>query len=307
MIYDYIVIILNYNASEFIHVAIESIRKCAIASYMICVVDNNSSRKGEKEKIIAFKAEDVEVLLLDENSGYGKGNNEAVRYMSSQYKFRYIVIMNPDIEIIAKGTIEGIIENANKEGAIGGQPLVWNFYYSEEPKTQINIGRAVDFKGLCLQSNLFLRILFKKNFRELMFLNDMPYESHIKYQMPSGAFFIIYKDVFEEIQGFDEDTFLYGEESIIAHKLCEKDYYLLFNPEYVVKHLQGATTGYDRYRWDKRRLSYMKQSRNIFVKKYLKHGKFHVIMLNMLLNLDFMTRKIYVMFKRKRKTQKYGE
>ena len=301
MIYDYIAIILNYNSSDIIEVAIDSIRKNACGLYMICVVDNNSTQKHEKEKLLSLKANDVEVLLLNKNSGYGSGNNKAVNYMNSMYETKYYVIMNPDIELIGRGTIEGIINSCEKDKAVGGQPLVWNYYYGNDPRTQINIGKAAKYWDLCIQSNLVLRIIFKKRFNNLMYINEMPYETHIEYQMPSGAFFILRKDVYNEIEGFDETTFLYGEETILAYKLKQKKYHLLFCPEYRVKHLQGATTGYDRYSWGGKRLQYLKQSRNIYAKKYLKCNKFQIWFLDLLLDVDSLIRRFYSIIRQKRK------
>lgn len=301
MIYDYIVIILNYNSFEYLNVALESLRKYAIGSYKICIVDNNSSRENEREKLLELKADDVEILLLENNCGYGEGNNKAVSYMNTKYEAKYIVIMNPDIEITQLGTVEGVIRKAEENSAVGGQPLVWNYYYSDNPKTQINIGKTVGYGGLCIQSSLFFRLLFKKQFENIMFIKEMPYNEHIKYHMPSGAFFVIRKDVYEEINGFDSGTFLYGEESILAFKLNKCGYDLLLCPEYTVKHLQGATTGYDRYCWDIKRLNYIKQSRNVFAKKYLKCNTIQIWFLDMILNFDFVARKIYVMFNKKRK------
>lgn len=301
MIYDYIAVILNYNSSDIIEIAIDSVRKNACGSYMICVVDNNSTQKDEKEKILSLKSNDVEVLLLNENSGYGSGNNKAVDYMNSMYESKYYVIMNPDIELIEKGTIEGIINSCEQDKAVGGQPLVWNYYYGNDPSRQINIGKAAEYWDLCIQSNLILRIIFRKRFNKLMYINEMPYKTHIKYQMPSGAFFMLKKDVYNEIEGFDENTFLYGEETILAYKLKQKEYHLLFCPEYCVKHLQGATTGYDRYSWDGKRLQYLKQSRNIYAKEYLKCNKFQIWILDMLLDIDSLIRKFYSTFQRKRK------
>ena len=196
--------------------------------------------------------------------------------------------------------IRRIINSCEQGKAVGGQPLVWNYYYGNDPRRQINIGKAVEYWDLCIQSNLILRIIFRKRFNKLMYINEMPYMTHIEYQMPSGAFFVLKKDVYNEIEGFDENTFLYGEETILAYKLKQKEYHLLFCPEYCVKHLQGATTGYDRYSWDGKRLQYLKQSRNIYAKEYLKCNKFQIWILELLRNQNrkkkFNARKVSIWY-----------
>lgn len=299
MILDYVVIILNYNSSEYIRKAINTIRECSTGVFRICVVDNNSPREGEKEILLELKNEhDIEVLLLNSNEGYGSGNNRAFQYMKSKYSFKYTVIMNPDIELIESGTIEKVIKGVEENGAVGGQPLVWNCYYGNDPEVQINIGKAVNYWGLCVISSVVLRCVFRNYFNKLVFINEMPYKKHIEYDVPSGAFFIIRTDVFQEISGFDDETFLYGEESILGYKLSVKGYHMVLCPEYVVKHLQGVSTGYDRYSWDKKRLEYIQQSRKVYMKKYLKCGKIKINIMIFILWIDYVMRKIYVQLKR---------
>lgn len=304
MQYDYIVIILNYNSFELLDRAIATVRECASGTYRICIVDNCSSRKDEQEELMTLKADDVDILLLNTNDGYGAGNNRAFFYLRKKYNFRFTVIMNPDIELLDNNTIEGIIKAAECNNAVGGQPLVWNYHYGDDPKIQINIGKVADYSTLCVQSSLPLRLIFKDIFKDTMFLNEMPYDKHIKYEMPSGAFFLIKSNVFEEIGGFDNDTFLYGEETILAYKLHDHGYNLIFCPEYVVKHLQGATTGYNRFKWDKKRLNNMLESRNIYLKKYLKVGKVKILFFDLLMYADYILRKIYVSLKAKQERKK---
>ena len=44
-------------------------------------------------------------------------------------------------------------------------------------------------------------------------------ESLVEVDMPSGSCMLFEKSVFEEIEGFDPNTFLYYEEAILYHKL----------------------------------------------------------------------------------------
>ena len=57
----------------------------------------------------------------------------------------------------------------------------------------------------------------------------------------SGSFFIIKSDIFEEIKGFDERTFLYCEENILGYKLKEKGYYTLLDNSCYYDHFHSVT------------------------------------------------------------------
>src|SRR5436190_23338123 len=85
------IVIVNYNSPEDLRVCLDSIfRTVNDIQFEIIVVDNNSSDRGiellnESYPLVKFK-------LLNDNLGYSKANNYAVKF--SQYEF--ILFLNPD-------------------------------------------------------------------------------------------------------------------------------------------------------------------------------------------------------------------
>ena len=66
-----------------------------------------------------------------------------------------------------------------------------------------------------------------------------------------GAFMLFKQKVFEDIGGFDNNTFLYAEEPIIAEKLLNKGYKTYYQNDVQIVHEEGGTTKSNNYVSDK--------------------------------------------------------
>lgn len=196
--------------------------------------------------------------------------------------------------LIEKGTIDFLISEIDKKGQniVGGQPLVWNYHYGDDASVQINIRRVPNYFQLCLISFFPLRILFNKKYKEFIYREYMPYKEQIEYSVPSGAFFLIKKDAFEEINFFDPNTFLYYEEFIIGKRLEERGWKLLLVPQYRVKHVHGKSTKRNKYSVNKMTSIASIQAKKYYAKQYLRVGKVKLIILTMLSHLDYVLRMI---------------
>ena len=299
--YLYVVIILNYNSySDSILAAKSVIGYARTEDYLICIADNASTNKYEMKNLQSVDLKNTIIFSNKNNFGYAKGNNEAIRHIKSLYKFKYIVIMNPDVTLIENSIDEMIeqIEKENNSKIVGGQPLVWNYRYSNNAKNQINIGRVPTYFDMYISSLCLFRILFKKRWKKTNYINEMPYANKIKYHVPSGAFFIIDVKVFSSIDLFDEDTFLFGEERIIGYKLKKMGYQMLFMPQYKVKHVHGKSTNSSRFNVKKSTLQFSIQSRKVYLNKYVKVGTIMTYAIIINAYIDYYIRKIFALYYR---------
>lgn len=250
----YAVIILNYNTIEDAINAAQSVIYNAIESnYVICIADNASSKEYDRRKLSQIRLTNTIVCQLETNIGYAFGNNVAIAKVIEKYQSDYIVIMNPDVLLLEKGTIEGMITTIEKQGKeiIGGQPLVWNCHYGDDASVQQNIRRVPDYKELCMIRFNPFKAIFRKKYSRYIYADKMPYKEHIQYYVPSGAFFIIRANEFRKLGYFDPNTFLYCEEHILGYKLREAGKKLLFMPEYKVRHEHGKSTAHNKYSFNK--------------------------------------------------------
>ena len=269
----YAVIILNYNTAEDCYLAVESIRKAALCEeYRICIVDSGSTNNGEKNKLKKLEAEDVEVLLLNNNVGYAQGNNEGIKFLLNKYDFQYTVIMNPDVIIEQSGTIDGLIDSLCRydENVVGVQPLVAGMDTDILAEMQVNIRKVFTYSDMLVNSSWVLKRIFKEKYKRSLYLQERPYTKEILFEVPSGAFFIIKTDAFENVGFFDEDTFLYVEELILGYKLKKIGKMFLLDPKFKVLHYQGKSTQAHQGKITKKTEDFAMNSKEIYFRKYLK-------------------------------------
>ncbi|MCR5637394.1 MAG: glycosyltransferase family 2 protein [Lachnospiraceae bacterium] len=293
----YAVIILNYNTIDDAIAAAESVNRMSKTDrFIICIADNASSKKGDTEKCATLRIPHVVTRCVEQNKGYAYGNNDAIRWIKEQYQADYYIIMNPDVLILNEGTIEGMIDSIENSPKyiVGGQPLVWNCFYPGNPSCQQNIRMIPNYGDLCILSCLPLKLIFRKRFKKITYMDQIPYEQHIEYMVPSGAFFIIKADIFEEIGLFDENTFLYFEEQILGKKLEYIGKKLLFMPEYMVRHEHGKSTGNNHYSLNKRAMKSGRDSHLYYAKEYLKVGKIKLGFLCFLHIIDYVAQMFRV-------------
>lgn len=285
----YAVIVLNFNTIDDAINAAKSVENQATREdFIVCIADNASTKLEDREKLQKISLSHTMLCQLKENGGYAKGNDQAIEYLLKSHVPQYIVIMNPDVLLLERGTIEGLIAGFEKEGAVGGQPLVWNCNYGDDPTVQQNIRKVPDYKDLRILMLKPLRIFHERRYREFTYANQMPYKDHIRYYVPSGAFFILRTDVFKNIGFFDDHTFLYYEEHILGYKLRQKGQELLFMPEYIVRHEHGKSTKANRFHFNQKASDIGMESALYYAERYVginERQKRHLIFLHSINNI----------------------
>ena len=71
---------------------------------------------------------------------------------------------------------------------------------------------------------------------------DLDYDGKSKFcYWVSGCFFVTRAEVFESVNGFDENTFLYAEEMILSERYARRKYKVFFDNDFTIIHEGGAT------------------------------------------------------------------
>ena len=95
--YDYVFVILVYRNFEDLKECIESIQS-KVVNYRIIVVNAYYDIESEDKARKIAEAYDCD-FLSEPNKGYSHGNNAGIEFATRNYRFKYIVISNPDIVI----------------------------------------------------------------------------------------------------------------------------------------------------------------------------------------------------------------
>lgn len=262
----YSLIIVDYNS---IIKTVEYIDRCMDAmgsegvSHVVIVQNGDASsdkavltdRFGEpkqrfleapQKNVLVFEKENQTVVYCPagENLGYAKGNNLAAVIAAEFWGDPYYIISNNDLEFPEKLDLQ-ISDKLFREdpqiGAIGPQVVT--------PQGDIQSPRYWIGPGKKLIASYWINCLsglFGERFRNKMynkFGRDIVFDAASGYYAwISGCFMILRAKAFHEAGMFDENTFLYAEEPILAKRLEQIQSRVYFCRELKVIHAHGATT-----------------------------------------------------------------
>jgi len=233
---DLSIIIVSYNAKEFLKGCIESIYKTTKNIQFEIIVSDNNSTDGTVDMLKKLKTENFQLIENKNNLGFSKANNVGVKKASG----RYLLFLNPDT-VVHENTLEGMVEFMDEYHEAGaatcklvmpngqiddashrGSPTPWN--------------ALAHFSGL---SKLFGKTkLFGGYNLDYLNLNEMH-----EIEALAGAFMLVRRKAGEEVGWWDEDYFFYGEDLDFCYMLKEYGWKIYYVPQYSVLHYKGVSGG----------------------------------------------------------------
>lgn len=222
-------IIVNYRSSEHAICCISTLLQQRNVKLEIIVVDN-CSNDDSVLKIRAAYPDQVYLIENQRNDGFGKANNLA----ASQASGDYILIINPDIKLLKPDDLLQMVTMMEENPTIG--MLGPNIIESRRNK------RVSPKLHYTKQSEL----------KSTLWLKSLPG----KYAWLLGACLLFRRDVYQEIKGFDEEFFLYGEDTDIGLRVRKAGFIIGWAENVEVDHWGGASevgaTSYDKWQRKKR-------------------------------------------------------
>lgn len=248
------IIILNYNDYKTTIDMINQIKDYKVLDHII-IVDNNSTDSSFKE-LKKYEKNNIEVIKTDNNKGYAYGNNFGIKYAINNYKVDNIIISNPDI-IIDEETIKDLIKQLKYNNVSLIAPLI-------NEKGIISRGWRLPTLKDDLLSNINY---FHKYAAKNMEYNEEQFKNKLtEVEVVKGCFFLIKAKVLQEIDYFDENTFLYYEENILGKKLKNKGYKsYIFKDKEVIHDLSVSV---DKSFKSLKKYKILKKSQRYYEKKY---------------------------------------
>ncbi|MBT8317434.1 MAG: glycosyltransferase family 2 protein [Lutibacter sp.] len=249
---DISVIIVNYNVQYFLEQCILSVNAASRnLSVEIIVVDNSST--DASCSLLQRKYPEVVLIKNTKNVGFSKANNQGVAKASGEY----ILILNPDT-VIPEDTFTQILKFSKSKqnmGALGVKLIDGSGVYLPESKRGIPTPM----------------VAFNKLFGVSSKRTGKYYATHLAEDETGivdilvGAFMFLKRSVYNEVKGFDEAYFMYGEDIDLSYKILNKGYQNYYFAEVQVIHYKGEST-----EKDVKHLKYFHKAMKIFYKKYFK-------------------------------------
>ncbi|MBC8322721.1 MAG: glycosyltransferase [Candidatus Marinimicrobia bacterium] len=226
------VLIVSYNVKEYVDHAIDSLMRSSVDNLDIVVVDNNSFDSTVDHLNKSYP--DVTVIANKENVGFGKAVNQA----TSVAKGDYFLILNPDT-VVQENTIDILLhymELNEKVGMVG--PKILN----SDGTLQAACKRSFPSLNVAVPKLLGLDKLFPKSkWAGKYNLSYLDPDQVSPVDAISGSCMFIRKELFQDLNGFDEHFFMFGEDLDLCYRTWEKGYEVHYVPKTQIVHYQGES------------------------------------------------------------------
>ena len=227
------VIVVNYNTAHFINQTLRSICRSEIdIDYEIIVIDNKST--DNSVDLIKDQFPNIKLIENPDNYGFSKAVNIAARKSTGEC----LLLLNPDT-IVKENTIADLYNSltSNKEVEVVGARILdydGKFQLSSRrsfPSFFTSLFHVVGLSYMFPKSRLFGRYNYT-------YINDM--KSH-EVDSVSGACMMFSRSHFNLVGGFDEDYFLFFEETDFCIKTKKIGKTILYNANAETIHYRGES------------------------------------------------------------------
>ncbi len=231
---DLVVAVVTWNSAGDLPALVESLPAglVGVGRWHLVIADNSSS-DGSAD-VAARLAPDATVVAMGDNRGFAAGVNAAVAAAPSH---RAVLVLNADVEL-APGAASTLL-------AAAGQPDVG-----------IAVPRLLDADGRVAHSQrrepTVLRALGEAVFGGYragwipalgeVIRQPRHYARPNRPDWASGAVWLVTRECFAAVGGFDESFFLYSEETDFAVRARDRDYALAFVPHATARHRGGESS-----------------------------------------------------------------
>ena len=199
----------------------------------IIVVDNDSQPNDTISLINRFTQ--VRWIALGENIGFAAACNLGWKQSSGQY----ILFLNPDTLTTAQAidACLGHLRKNNKVGAVGCRLVNGFGYFLPESKRSLPsmFSAACKLTGL---SSLFPQSAIFNQYA----MGNVDSRDSCAVEVLTGAYLLVPRKVLEEVNGFDEAFFLYGEDVDFCRRIGAAGYNCWYEGGTTGIHFKGASS-----------------------------------------------------------------
>jgi GT2 family glycosyltransferase len=228
------IIIISYNTRGLTLAALRTLFEDTRHTKIHVVVLDNASTDGSADAI-AKTFPQVELIRSAENLGFARANN----LVAAKATTEFLLLLNPDTEC-HDGAVDNLLDfaQAHPQAGIWGGRTVF-------PDGTLNIGscwqRITPWSVFCLTVGLTAAFP-RSNIFNTEALGSWQRDTVRTVDIVSGCFFLIRRDLWARLGGFDLRYFMYGEEADLCLRARRFGSLPMITPEAEIMHLVGAAS-----------------------------------------------------------------
>lgn len=226
------VVVVTYSPGEVLDEFLDTLGKATSREVSVVLADNGST-DGIPQRAAAER-DNVELVSTGGNLGYGRGANKGVEALPPGV--RWVLVSNPDIAF-QPGALDELLaatERWPRGGAFG--PLLREPDGSVYPSARLlpSLGRGI---GHAVVGRIWRGNPWSKAYRQ----EDTSITERTAGWL-SGSCFLIRREAFEAVGGFDRRYFMYFEDVDLGDRLGRAGWQNVYVPTAEVTHVGGHAT-----------------------------------------------------------------
>ena len=218
-------VVVNWNRKELLRACLASLSAQKHVRFETIVVDNGSS-DGSAD--LAEREFGARVIRNSENRGFCAANNQGIAAAQGEF----IALLNNDAEAEPEWLAElaRAFESRADAGMAASKVLVW-----EDPRRIDKAGHLIFPDG-------------QNRGRGAGAQDEGQFDREEEVLWPDGCAAMYRKRMLDEVGGFDEDFFAYGDDAELGLRARIAGWKCWYMPRAVVRHHRGSTLGKDSAR-----------------------------------------------------------
>jgi GT2 family glycosyltransferase len=237
-------------------------------TFEVIVVDNAST--DGSQQMIRDEFQNVIFIESLENMGFGRANNLGAKSATG----KYLMFLNSDT-VLVNNAIKILFDFIDKNPTVG----ICGGNLFDENKNPVHSYSKLP----CIMQEI----------KRLFLIPDTDYFNHTnkpkKVGYITGADLMIRADIFNKLNGFDSDFFMYYEESELTYRVKREEYKVYNVPQAEIIHLEKKS-----FSENSRRLEMIFKSCNTYYKKT--HSRLYQIIITIILLMIIISRLIIFSF-----------
>ncbi len=215
------VIVVNWNRHRMLRNCLTTLYQQTYINLELIVVDNGST--DDSVALLERDFPHVKLIRNTENKGFCTANNQGIQAAHG----KWIALLNNDAEAEPDwiAALHSVLQNRPRVGMAASKILVY-----EEPARIDKVGHLMFPDG-------------QNRGRGTGALDQGQFDAVEPVLWPDGCAAMYRRSMLEEIGGFDEDFFAYGDDAELGLRARIAGWECLYTPKAVVRHHRGSTLG----------------------------------------------------------------
>jgi len=233
------IIIINFNTKKLTKECIRSINeKVKMPSFEMIVIDN-ASMDGSQEELAKLKYPNFIYIYNKINIGFSKANNQGASLAHGEYLF----FINSDMLFVndVVGILVDYYKNNKNIGIMG--PKFLNPDYT----LQVSCRNFPSIKFGLIKFFPLIKIFLFKEYGDY-YQKEKDFNKIQKVDTVSAGALLIAKELFDQIGGFDETSFMYGEDADICKRVRDIGKDVIYYPDAMLIHYGGQSSKLNSYK-----------------------------------------------------------